>query len=44
MGRQGQFFLSTGCTIGATTPFGSTHALMSAAERYGRYDSLGLLP
>ena len=44
MGRQGRFFLSTGCTIGATTPFGSTHALMSAAERYGRYDSLGHLP
>ena len=33
MGRHGWFFLSSGCTIGATTPAESTHALLSAAER-----------
>jgi uroporphyrinogen decarboxylase len=43
MGRQGWFFLSSGCTIGATTPFDSTHALMSAADRFGRYDDEGLI-
>jgi uroporphyrinogen decarboxylase len=42
MGQQGWFFLSSGCTIGATTPFESTDALMSAAERYGRYNGIGL--
>jgi uroporphyrinogen decarboxylase len=43
MGQHGWFFLSSGCTIGATTPPASTHALMSAAERYGRYSSAGLI-
>jgi uroporphyrinogen decarboxylase len=43
MGRHGWFFLSSGCTIGATTPAESTDAIMSAAERYGRYGDRGLL-
>jgi uroporphyrinogen decarboxylase len=43
MGRQGWFILSSGCTIGATTPFASTHALVSAAERFGRYHDGGLI-
>ena len=43
MGRHGWFFLSTGCTIGATTPPESTEAMMSAAERYGRYGDGGLI-
>lgn len=43
MGQQGWFFLSSGCTIGATTPFASTDAIMAAAERYGQYDDRGLM-
>lgn len=43
MGRQGWYVLSSGCTIGATTPAESTDAMMSAAERYGRYSDAGLI-
>ena len=42
LGQQGGFFLSPGCTIGATTPFENTEALMEAADRYGRYNEQGL--
>ena len=43
MGRHGWFILSSGCTLGATTPAASTEALVAAAERYGRYDEHGLV-
>ena len=43
MGQHGWFILSPGCTIGATTPFESTEALMEAADRFGRYDDDGLI-
>jgi uroporphyrinogen decarboxylase len=43
MGRQGEFILSSGCTLGATTPPENTQALLDAVERYGRYDQHGLI-
>jgi len=43
MGRQGEFILSSGCTLGATTPPENTQALLDAVERHGRYDQNGLI-
>lgn len=43
MGQQGWFILSSGCTLGATTPAESTQALIDAALHYGRYNQTGLI-